>query len=80
MVMDITIFDILSPLEHNLILKVENTIQQKVICMAATHTRRDKLEDFGEFDESRWEIVKALLDEYPTLKEKVKTYIATTAN
>jgi hypothetical protein len=45
--------------------------------MAATQTRRGKLEDFGEFDEFRWEIVKALLDEYPTLKEKVKTYIDT---
>jgi hypothetical protein len=28
-----------------------------------------------ENDEIRWQVVKAMLDEFPTLKEKVKVYI-----
>lgn len=28
-----------------------------------------------ENDEIRWQVVKAMLDEFPTLKEKVKAYI-----
>jgi len=26
-------------------------------------------------DETRWQIVKAMLDEFPTLKERVKEYL-----
>jgi len=26
-------------------------------------------------DETRWQIVKAMLDEFPTLKERVKQYL-----
>jgi len=26
-------------------------------------------------EEIRWQVIKALLDEFPTLKEKVKTYL-----
>ena len=26
-------------------------------------------------EEFRWQVVKAMLDEYPALKEKVKTYV-----
>jgi len=29
----------------------------------------------GENDEIRWQVVKAMLDEFPTLREKVKNYI-----
>jgi len=29
----------------------------------------------GEDDEIRWQVVKAMLDEFPTLREKVKHYI-----
>ncbi|MEM0096628.1 MAG: hypothetical protein QXL77_00360 [Candidatus Bathyarchaeia archaeon] len=29
----------------------------------------------GESDEIRWQVVKAMLDEFPTLREKVKRYI-----
>ena len=29
----------------------------------------------GENDEIRWQVVKAMLDEFPTLREKVKVYI-----
>jgi hypothetical protein len=28
-----------------------------------------------ENDEIRWQVVKAMLDEFPTLREKVKVYI-----
>ncbi|MEM2147472.1 MAG: hypothetical protein QXJ94_02570 [Candidatus Bathyarchaeia archaeon] len=28
-----------------------------------------------ESDEIRWQVIKAMLDEFPTLYEKVKTYI-----
>jgi hypothetical protein len=39
-----------------------------------------KFETLGveEFDEFRWNIVKSLLDEYPALKKKVKTYVVET--
>jgi hypothetical protein len=30
----------------------------------------------GENDEIRWQVIKAMLDEFPTLREKVKAYIA----
>jgi hypothetical protein len=29
----------------------------------------------SETDELRWQIIKAMLDEFPNLKEKVKEYI-----
>jgi hypothetical protein len=29
----------------------------------------------GENDEIRWQVIKAMLDEFPTLREKVKVYI-----
>jgi hypothetical protein len=31
-------------------------------------------------DEIRWQVVKAMLDEFPTLRQKVKTYVKTTEN
>lgn len=31
-------------------------------------------------EEVRWKVVKAMLDEYPALKEKVKTYIERPTN
>jgi len=29
----------------------------------------------GENDEIRWQVIKAMLDEFPALREKVKAYI-----
>ncbi|MEM4713201.1 MAG: hypothetical protein QXQ61_01480, partial [Candidatus Bathyarchaeia archaeon] len=29
----------------------------------------------GENDEIRWQVIKAMLDEFPALREKVKVYI-----
>ncbi len=29
----------------------------------------------GENDEIRWQVIKAMLDEFPTLRERVKVYI-----
>jgi len=29
----------------------------------------------GENDEIRWQVIKAMLDEFPTLRERVKAYI-----
>ncbi|MEM3736104.1 MAG: hypothetical protein QXH40_05900 [Candidatus Bathyarchaeia archaeon] len=29
----------------------------------------------GENDEIRWQVIKAMLDEFPNLREKVKAYI-----
>jgi hypothetical protein len=39
-----------------------------------------KFENLGleEFDEFRWKVVKSLLDEYPSLKEKVRSYVVET--
>jgi hypothetical protein len=31
-------------------------------------------------EEIRWQVVKAMLDEYPTLKEKVKNYVENQTN
>jgi hypothetical protein len=31
-------------------------------------------------DEIRWQVVKAMLDEFPTLREKVRSYVATVEN
>ncbi len=31
-------------------------------------------------EEIRWQVVKAMLDEYPTLKEKVKNYVENQIN
>ena len=28
-----------------------------------------------DFEEFRWQVVKAMLDEYPNLRQKVKNYI-----
>ena len=33
------------------------------------------MENPPNYEEFRWQIVKAMLDEYPNLKEKVKTYL-----
>lgn len=32
--------------------------------------------EFGD-EEFRWQVVKAMLDEYPSLREKAETYIRT---
>ena len=31
-------------------------------------------------DEIRWQVVKAMLDEFPTLRQKVKNYVKTEEN
>jgi len=31
-------------------------------------------------EEFRWQVVKAMLDEFPNLKEKVKNYVEETGN
>jgi hypothetical protein len=31
-------------------------------------------------EEIRWQVVKAMLDEFPTLRKKVKNYVKTTKN
>ena len=31
-------------------------------------------------EECRWQVVKAMLDEFPSLKDKVKTYVEETGN
>ncbi len=31
-------------------------------------------------EEIRWQVVKAMLDEYPTLKQKVKSYVENQTN
>jgi len=31
-------------------------------------------------DEIRWQVVKAMLDEFPTLRQKVKNYVKTAEN
>jgi hypothetical protein len=33
------------------------------------------MQNTPNYEEFRWQVVKAMLDEYPTLKEKVKIYI-----
>jgi hypothetical protein len=31
-------------------------------------------------DEIRWQVMKAMLDEFPVLREKVRNYVATAKN
>jgi hypothetical protein len=33
------------------------------------------MNEFGK-EEIRWQVVKAMIDEFPTLKQKVKNYIS----
>jgi hypothetical protein len=36
-----------------------------------------KMKNYREKEEIRWQVVKAMLDEFPTLRKKVRTYIKT---
>ena len=38
------------------------------------------MKNYGNKEEIRWQVVKAMLDEFPTLRKKVKSYIKTTEN
>lgn len=33
------------------------------------------MRDLSRNEETRWQVVKAMLDEFPTLKEKAKKYL-----
>ena len=34
-----------------------------------------KMRNYRDKEEIRWQVVKAMLDEFPTLKEKVRSYV-----
>jgi hypothetical protein len=36
--------------------------------------------NYQDKEEIRWQVVKAMIDEFPALKKKVKKYIAQTEN
>jgi hypothetical protein len=36
--------------------------------------------NYQDKEEIRWQVVKAMLDEFPTLRKKVRTYVATAKN
>jgi hypothetical protein len=38
------------------------------------------MKNYTEKEEIRWQVVKAMLDEFPTLKKKVRSYIEKTEN
>jgi hypothetical protein len=38
------------------------------------------MKNYGDKEEIRWQVVKAMLDEFPTLREKVRSYIKTAEN
>jgi hypothetical protein len=38
------------------------------------------MRNYHNKEEIRWEVVKAMLDEFPTLRKKVRNYITTSDN
>jgi hypothetical protein len=38
---------------------------------------KTKMKNYREKEEIRWQVVKSMLDEFPTLRKKVRTYIKT---
>jgi hypothetical protein len=38
------------------------------------------MKNYTEKEEIRWQVVKAMLDEFPTLKKKVRSYVEKTEN
>jgi hypothetical protein len=38
------------------------------------------MENYRDKEEIRWQVVKAMLDEFPTLREKVRNYVKTPEN
>ena len=38
------------------------------------------MENYQDKEEIRWQVVKAMLDEFPTLRQKVKNYVQTAKN
>ena len=38
------------------------------------------MENYSDKEEIRWQVVKAMLDEFPTLRKKVKNYVTTAEN
>jgi hypothetical protein len=42
--------------------------------------RKAKMKNPRNKEEIRWQVVKAMLDEFPTLKEKVRNYVKTAEN
>ncbi len=45
------------------------------VFLKMSYERRTGLRRQSEEEEFRWKIVKAMLDEYPFLREKVRVYI-----
>ena len=39
------------------------------------NTLEPEMRDLSRNDEIRWQVVKAMLDEFPTLKEKARKYL-----
>jgi hypothetical protein len=39
-----------------------------------------KMKNYRDKEEIRWQVVKAMLDEFPTLREKVRNYVTTAEN
>lgn len=39
-----------------------------------------EMKNYQDKDEIRWQVVKAMLDEFPILKQKVKNYVKTAEN
>ena len=40
----------------------------------------DAMKTYRDKDEIRWQVVKAMLDEFPTLRQKVRNYVKTAEN
>ena len=38
------------------------------------------MRNYQDKEEIRWQVVKAMLDEFPTLKQKVRNYVKTSEN
>jgi hypothetical protein len=39
-----------------------------------------KMKNYRDKEEIRWQVVKAMLDEFPTLRKKVRNYVAKAEN
>jgi hypothetical protein len=41
---------------------------------------KGSMKNYSEKEEIRWQVVKAMLDEFPTLKKKVRCYVEKAEN
>lgn len=57
---------------------MQNELKTKtyiVYCYTILSTRSNKMSAQQKNEEIRWQVIKAMLEEFPTLKQQVKAYL-----